>query len=454
MALSAAVVLEVRNGGSDTNGGGFKTGATGTDWSLQNAAQYSVTDGVTAGTTTITSATAAFGTDVVGNLIYVQGGTGSVVAGWYEITARGSATSITVDRSTGLTAGTGVTLKIGGALASPGQAGAIATVAGMKTFIKYNATPYTVTSASTNIAAGCVSATADTAWCGYDTTRSLYNTDANRPTIKLNAGVTSATIFTNVNAHYLLQSVILDANAQTGSRCAQMSGEYFYVKGMNGVTAGLSQNSATGRAILCEVTGCAATPINIISMLWCVSHDNTLSSPTNAGAFQGQDGGTIYGCLAYNNNCDGFVAPGGGKASFANCTAYGNGGAGFNTQNGYANLINCIAETNTTYGYRVNAGLINMINCASYSNTSGRFQNAGSGTQWSDTGSITGSGSFFTNAAGSDFTLNNTAGAGAVCRSVGFPTAFPVPAMNNYADLGPVRHQDPAGGGGGRIIGG
>ena len=64
MALSANTVLEVRNGGSDTNGGGFVTGAAGTDWSQQDAAQYSVTDGVTAGTTTITSATANFGTDV------------------------------------------------------------------------------------------------------------------------------------------------------------------------------------------------------------------------------------------------------------------------------------------------------------------------------------------------------------------------------------------------------
>ena len=88
MALSASTILEVRSTGSDTNSFGFVTGASGTDWSQQDAAQYSVTDGVTAGTTTITSASANFGTDVVGNLIYVQGGTAPVTAGWDQITVR------------------------------------------------------------------------------------------------------------------------------------------------------------------------------------------------------------------------------------------------------------------------------------------------------------------------------------------------------------------------------
>lgn len=150
MALNAAIVWEVRTTGADTNGGGFKTGATGTDWSQQNAAQYAVTDGVTAGTTTITSITANFGTDVVGNVIYVAGGTGSVAAGWYEIISRTNSTTIVVDRSTGLTAGTGVTLNIGGALASPGQASALG-VDGNKYYIK--AGTYTITSSITD--SGC-----------------------------------------------------------------------------------------------------------------------------------------------------------------------------------------------------------------------------------------------------------------------------------------------------------
>ena len=77
MAITTTTVLEVQHGGSDTNGGGFDpTMAGGTDYSQTTSAHISVTDGVTNGTTTITSATAAFTSGVVGNLVYVSGGAG------------------------------------------------------------------------------------------------------------------------------------------------------------------------------------------------------------------------------------------------------------------------------------------------------------------------------------------------------------------------------------------
>ena len=443
MALSANTVLEVRNGGSDTNGGGFVTGAAGTDWSQQDAAQYSVTDGVTAGTTTITSATANFGTDVVGNLIYVQGGTGSVVAGWYQITARTNSTTITVDRSTGLTAGTGVTLKIGGALASPGQAGAIAQVAGMTTFIKYHATPYSATSASTNVSGGCVSGLAGTAYCGYDTTRSLYNLDANRPTFQANAA--SAILFGNQNASYIISGIILDGNSQTTCRGTQQSGVLFYCKAMNCTTAGFSQN-LNAIAILCEATLCTAGPFLITTCYYCVAHDNTLTSPTGVGAFGAGSPLAYIGCIADSNNCDGFN----GCTTNINCVAYNNALHGFNAANISAVYANCIAESNGGGGFRFNTGGnggVNLLNCGSYNNTSGRTVNSGGAKIWSDLNPITGSGSFFNNPASGDFTLNNTAGAGAACRASGFPTNFPTPAANsNFADVGPLHHQDTGGG--------
>lgn len=437
MALSASTVLEVRLTGSDTNGGGFVTGASGTDWSQQDTAQYSVTDGVTAGTTTITSATAAFGTDVVGNLIYVQGGTGSVVAGWYQIITRTNATTIVVDRSTGLTAGTGVTLHIGGALLSPGQAAAIATVAFQTVFIKYNASPYVITTASTNVSGGVPVPVSSTAYIGYNTTRAAYNLDALRPTIQLQAGVTGTAVFMGTNNTYFLHSVILDANSQTGSRCGFQSGEFFNVKGMNGVTGGLNQNVVSGRGIFCEVTGCVAVPLLLNTLYYCSAHDNTLTVPTNVGAIGVTASGMAYGCISYNNNCDGF-GPGN---SYINCVAYNDGGQGFNAVNTNLTLcVNCIAENNTLFGFRTNTATISLINCASFNNTSGRFS-LGTGKLWGDINPITGSGSFFTSAA-TDFTLNNTAGAGALLRATGFPATFPVPANNNYKDVGALQHLD------------
>lgn len=412
MTISSAAVVEVRLAGADTNGGGWVTGSSvsgGTDWSQQDAAQYAVTDGVTNGSTVITSASANFGTDVVGNLVYVQGGTGAVSSGWYQIITRTSSTTIVVDRATGLTSGTGVTLNVGGALASPGQAANIATVTGQTVFIKYySSAAYTITSSISNVPNGCVSGTANTAYCGYDTTRSVYNLDANRPTVRFSSGLSSINIFTNINTIYYVQSLILDGNGITGGRCAQMSGEYFYVKAINGVSAGLSQNSATGRAILCEVSSCSATPINTATAYDCYVHDNTVGTAT--ASIQSQNS---VNCIAANNSGDGFSLSAGG--SFVNCVAYNNGAAGFNIANNNGTVaINCISENNSSAGFRVNTGSISLINCADYNNTAGRSVNSANGKIWIDMNPVIGTGSFFTSS--NNFTLNNTAGAGAACQ--------------------------------------
>jgi hypothetical protein len=55
-------------------------------------------------------------------------------------------------------------------------------------------------------------------------------------------------------------------------------------------------------------------------------------------------------------------------------------------------------------------------------------------------------GSPFTNAAGLDFTLNNTAGRGAALRGTAFPGAMQV-GGTGYLDFGPFQHQETGGGG-------
>jgi len=141
MALSLNTVWEVQTGGNDTNGGGFVTGASGSDWSQVagkrtggDVTDISTTDGVANGTTTFTSATANFDTTIVGNIIYLQGGTGAIAATRRQVTARASTTSITLDAS--VAASTGMTLNIGGALLSPGIASLFATILGMYVYIK------------------------------------------------------------------------------------------------------------------------------------------------------------------------------------------------------------------------------------------------------------------------------------------------------------------------------
>src|SRR4051794_28973064 len=107
LGCQAARMWEVRTAGADTNGGGYVSG--GTDYSQNDhknaagcvscgstTANLSTTDAVANGTTTITSASAAFTSSITGNMIYLQGGSGSLAAGWYQATYV-SSTSITVD---------------------------------------------------------------------------------------------------------------------------------------------------------------------------------------------------------------------------------------------------------------------------------------------------------------------------------------------------------------------
>lgn len=467
MAISVNTVLEVRSGGSDTNGGGFVTGASGTDWSQQDAAQYAVADGVTAGTTTIISATANFGTDVVGNLIYVTGGTGSVTAAWYEIVSRTNSTTIVVDRSTGLTAGTGVTLNIGGGLATPGQAGAIK-VAGNKIFIKYNATPYTLSSASANVAGGTiddttggVDGTAQSWWVGYDTTRTVLNTDANRPTLKIPAaGVSSVTVVNVGNVQGVnIVNLIVDGNSKTSiiginNNFYFSGGLILRCKAINCTTYGIASTDAAhsnaGSIVACEATTCSGTAAiysaSTNAVIACYSHDNTTHGFSLAGGY-------VSDCIADSNSggsSDGFTASS-ASPSFFNCVAYNNGRDGFRNSGGFTRsylYLNCIAVSNAGYGFNNGSSAVDgliFILCATYSNTSGAFE----ATLTAKQGCIALSGDPFTSSAGGDFSLNNTAGAGASCRAAGFPGVFPGGTTTGYLSIGAVEPQASGGGGGG-----
>jgi len=440
MALSASTVLEVRTTGSDTNGGGFVAGASGTDWSQQNGPQYAVTDGVTNGTTTVTSASANFGPDVVGNLVYIAGGTGSVAGAWYQIAARTSATTIVVDRSTGLTAGTGAALNIGGALASPGQAAVIMVgVAGVTAFVKYSATPFAIASVTANVSGGCVTPVNNTLWQGYNTTRSIGNTDALRPTFQIAPGVSSAVIF-NGSATPAINNLILDGNLQTSSRGA--TGGMFTNCTFKNFTNLACATSAV--PIACLITGCTTSSGAVSTPAYfCEATGNSITPFL----------GSAVGCLSYGNtgaSTDGF-APVQGSVN-VNCVAYNNGRHGFNGTGVSATFASCISEGNAGAGYNAAGGdRTYLFNCASYGNSSGRVPSVTPAVV--DVSPIVGGGTFFTNAAGGVFTLNALANQGALARGVGFPGTFPTGLTVTYLDAGAAQHQDAGGGGGTRRFG-
>ncbi len=426
MAIAATTVFEVRNGGSDTQcSGGFNVARGGTDYTLQNAAQATGT--VTVATTTCTATTGIFTSQMVGNTIT----DGTSIR---EITAFTSSTIVTLDATVAWTA---TTIYVGGALASPGKAGAYATVAGVQVAVKYNATPYSITSASTNIAGGCVSAATNTCWFGYDTTRSPYNTDANRPTL-LAGAISTANLLSGGSVSTVLSNFITDANSVASTRGVQNVGVIWRCKAINCTSGGVS----TGHAFFCSATGCSGSGGGFsvcASATYCESYNNSITGfqsvvvaihcvsygNTGVNSLGFTNCVRAEGCVAYNNTSDGFANSANTTVQLStNCIAEANGGFGWNSLNTSSRQI--------------------LYNCASYNNSGGRLNTATLPTI--DTSPITGSGSFFTNAAGGVFTLNNTAGAGALCRATGFPALFPAGLTANYADVGAAQSQAAAGG--------
>jgi len=434
-ALSANTTLEVRPGGNDLNGGGFVTGATGTDYSVQDAAQFSGTDLASAnGTSTspvVTSGVHNFVAADVGNIIQITAGA-SWMVGFYQIVSVAS-NAATLDRA----CGTAATLTVGawaegGALASIGQAGAAVTVAGMRVFV-YNAgsTVYSITSATNSVSGGCFNPSAPVSGIivGYATNRTINNTDP-PPTIQINVG--TATIFGS-KCYAEIRNLILDGNNQTNSRATfaiQSLVQNCLIKNFTGAYA------ISGAAYLCKFTSNTSRTLfgTQARAFYCEAYANT-ATPFNTATYL-----VAVNCLSYNNTgatTDGF-APG-QSSSFYNCVAYGNGRYGFSWQNGPCDIVNCISENNAIAAFNstANTSPLWLINFA-YDNG---FTFSGQNKYSTGVIHYTG-GSVFVNAAGGNFALNNIAGRGALLRQAGFAT-FPTGTTVGYPDIGAAQSKSP-----------
>ncbi len=419
MTLSASTVFEVRTTGADTNGGGFVTGSSGTDWSQQAAPQYAVADVVTNGTTTVTSASANFGADVVGNLAYIG-------AAWYQIVARTSATAIVVDRT--IATATGQTINIGGALLSPGVAAAVATVPGMIVFVKYNLSVFANTTTTVNVAGGRVQSSAGIIWCGYNTTRAVGNTDALQPTFQVQ--VNSGSMFSASAASCVAWNFVIDGNATANSSAVNSAGVVL----INSTVKNCRNNAVQGGICIgCIFTGNGSATVTTGTSIFCIAYGNT-STPF---------GGFSIDCIAYSNTgatTTGFAPP--ANTAAINCVAYGNGSHGFAFSSaGTAILVNCYSEANSGYAFAsTSTGVLVLQTCGAYSNSSGRINTATVPTV--DLGAINLTGSAFVNAAAGNFALNTTAGAGAQLRAASYPATYPGGLTANFNDIGAAQHQD------------
>ena len=470
MALSAAIVWEVRTAGSDVNGGGFKAGATGTDYSQQDAANaagnnISTVDAVTAVSTTVTSATASFTSAIVGNVIYLAGGTGPVTAAWYEVITFVNATTITVDRN--IIVSTGVTMNIGGALATLTQLAANM-VTSNKAFVKAG-TGYTTTA---TITFGAASITPSNTGpyshiVGYTTTR----TDGGRFTLTLstNGGLTGL-LFSNNG--WKIENALVDCASLGTSTGIRTSGLWARIRNCKVTafsTTGINAAGSNCAVLDCEVAnGTAGNAIiaNTCQVLRCWVHDNVA---VGVSLSTGSVSLVAWNILSNNSGATNDGIKNVSIQSFIHHnTVYKSGRHGIASSdvNAYVNLQcrdNLLVQ-NGGYGIQLSAAG-NPADAmydgnAFFSNTSGTRNNmddtatnAVDGVSpYTNTLDVILTGDPFTNAAGNDYTLNNTAGAGAACRAAGTPGGFPGSSVIGYLDIGAVQHQDPAGSGGGTSV--
>lgn len=460
MALSALVTWEVRTGGSDTQcGGGFKTGASGTDYSVQDAAQFSGTDAVLGGGggTTLSSATHNFVAADVGNIIQITAGTGFTV-GFYEIISV-AANVATLDRSAGTNGSTAGTWWEGGGLASIGKAASVCTLQ-QDVFLKSGA--YNISSATANIAGGCAlfnTSSVDKVLqrvTGYNTTRTHVNNDATRPVLTCTAG----SFYNVIEAaggpqNFVIRNIEVSGGAQGNITAFKIFGSFGGGRVHNCKASSCLEGFNLGghtRAFNCEATsvtsyGFLTTTASMVFGCYC--HDGS------GDGFVVGDDSLISHCIADTMTGKGFKDTSTAYVAFYHCTAYNNGSHGFEFSMGAGRnqgAYNCIADSNGGWGFRGDTPSESclLINCAYRNNSSGNVDTTNI-TSPEENGVLL-TASPFVDGPNQNFALNNTASAGAACRAAAAPTTFLGSSTVSYLDIGAVQHQDAVAGPVGRSL--
>src|SRR3990167_3707973 len=388
MALPATTVWEVRTDGNDANGGGFVTGGSGTDRSQQAAAQIAYTDLVIGGTTTeLTSAAVPFSAAGGGNILNLTVGAG------------------------GSTGGTG---NLGGAFLTIAQGLTLSTVAGMMVYVRGGT--YNITTALSPASLG---GAYRTRLVGYATTRG----DLGQPIISVTAAIDGLT----PGLGWTFENLELDGTSVglRGVNPTTVHGTLVNCHIHHFVQYGLSASYEYWSLIRCEVdhnnNGIWSNAVGGVMDCWV--HDNTSDG---VAVFTT---GRVTGNVIANNGGHGLIYNYGGL--ILNNILYGNGGDGIRATQSYSfNIGAGVCENNILVnngGYGINQPTAQthadypwIAYNAFYNYTSGARQNVNASPH-----DVTLTGDPFTNAAGDDFTLNNTAGAGAACRGAGFPGTLP-----------------------------
>lgn len=420
----------------------------GVDYSQQDSPQVTYTDLVIGATnTTATSAASPFTPAHVGNLLNVTGGTGFTVQRC-EITGVTAAGVATFDKALGTASSTGGAGRLAGAVDHPATiGGAAAANNGNIAFVKYSATPYSVTSSSSNVSGGILVCSQLVNWVGYDVTRTVNNTDANRPIVR--AGINSVTTWQMNTGNCYVRNVVFDnpSNFTATTGLNMTSGcvaENCKVDGHRATGINLGNSCA---AVDCEIVNCGATGFALLIQNFSfglrVLVRGCTSNSTGAVALSGNCNSLIDSVVTGTTGNATSINVAGQTATVIRCVVHGgSGGTSAHGFSGQGQHHLCVAYGNSGDGFRgvssaAKAGRFNR--CFSGGN-SGSNYNASfiAADQMNGCGTL--SGDPFTNAAALDFSTNKVAGAGALIR--GLAVALPGGTTTSYPDAGAAQHAD------------
>jgi hypothetical protein len=250
-ALSSTLVWEVRTTGNSANGGAFRAGATGTDYSQQDTAQVSYTDLTVDATTNtiVTSASTPFTSAHVGNVINISSGS-PWTAGYYEIMSVTSGAA-TLNASPAATSSTGGVGKLGGAVDHPST---IASKVVASNIVWVKSGTYSVSSAISFTAALSppTNASPATRLSGYSTTRG----DTGRALLSSNGFF--GTVLTTGAGWYVSNFEINTNNSRIGITVGQYSTVY-NCKIYGAIVFGINIQNANCVSFGNEVYGCSGT---------------------------------------------------------------------------------------------------------------------------------------------------------------------------------------------------
>ena len=443
-ALPSTTVWEVRpTVGSDSSGGCFDSAKSGTDYSQQNAAQFSGTNLVSVSSLVVSSVTHNFVATDVGNCMNITAGTG-FTTGVYEIVSV-SANQATLDRSPG-------TVGVSGTWA---EGGALATIS----FANTNATPNNtvwVKATGTYTATSALVITLDS----HEAPGNPYSISGYTSTRGDNGKVTWTTATNSID--------LIDANGAVNVLLANINFTTTAATKGDGIKASnVSTNVVNFTVINCVLTGFSigiegnfAVDTSFVGLFLINSR---VTGSVSHGVRNGVTNNYIFGSMLDNNGGDGFntgtsqaISNNAPTNVFENSIIYKNGANGINVAFTDASNVrvdpiivsNCDISTNTgagiltgsatnplvqasnsifdangTYGIDTTSTSIIMnaliYDNAFFNNTTAptRGVNAGSGT-------ITLTANPYTT-IGSNFALNNTAGGGAALKGVGYPGTIP-----------------------------